>query len=430
MNRPLTTGFVVACLCGAMAAGCSPSPGAETTSSPPPVSAEAPPTITATPAAPSPSTTLPAMNTTTPPSPAEELLAAMTLPQKAAQVLLLTIDGTSVNSSTEELLAEGPPGGILLLGHNVEDAEQTRALTQGLQATAASSGSGVALFVAVDQEGGLVQRVQDGVPEVPGARQLGQISSPEEAAFLAAGTAKGLLALGVNMNLAPVADVVSNPESFLYPRTFGGDPEIVSAFVSAITEAYVRGGLISVVKHFPGHGSALGNTHGEAVVSQATRAEFNTIHLPPFRAAVAAGAQGVMMAHIVAAAYDERQPASQSDVVIENLLREELGFPGLVVSDDLEMAAATGSAAAGAGDGSDAADARALGDAAVASINAGCDLLICTGTLARNLQVRDAIVNAIENGSISEARLDEAVSAVLKLKLERQIAIPADTPQS
>nr|AOS48146.1 beta-hexosaminidase [uncultured bacterium] len=345
-------------------------------------------------------------------------------------MLLLTVDGTTVIPSTEELLAEGPPGGILLLGHNVEGAEQARALTQGLQATASSSGSKLALFIAVDQEGGLVQRVHDGVPEIPRARQLGQTSSPEEAAHLATETAKGLLALGVNMNLAPVADVVTDPDSFLYPRTFGGDPEVVSAFVSAVTEAYVRGGLISVVKHFPGHGSALGNTHGEAVVSEATEAEFDTVHLPPFRAAIAAGAQGVMMAHIVAAAYDDTRPASQSDIVIENLLRQELGFAGLVMSDDLEMAAATGLASANAGDNSDAAQVKAVGDAAVASINAGCDLLVCTGTLTRNLQVRNAIVTAVENGSISPARLDEAVSAVLELKLEQQIARPPNPPQS
>jgi beta-N-acetylhexosaminidase len=375
-------------------------------------------------------TTLQTTSTTTPPSPAEELLATMTLSQKAAQVLLLTIDGTTVSAGTKELVAEGPPGGILLLGHNVETAEQTRALTQSLQAAASSSGSRVGVFVAVDQEGGIVQRVHDGVPEVPRARQLGQTSSPGEAALLAAETAGGLLALGVNMNLAPVADVVSDPNSFLYPRTFGGDPELVSAFVSAVAEAYVGRGLISVVKHFPGHGSAAGNTHGEEVISEATGAEFDAVHLPPFRAAIAAGAQGVMTAHIVAAAFDDERPASQSRAVVEELLRRDLAFGGLVLSDDLEMAAATGSTATDASDDSDAAQTKALGEAAVASLNAGCDLLICTGTLARNLQVRDAIVAAVDSGDLSSARLDEAVQRVLELKLQYQLARPLDRPPS
>jgi len=413
----------VACLCGMMATGCSQSSGVGPTVSSPPVTSAAAPSSAETTIRETSSTTLiPTTSTTSPPSPAEELLTAMTLHEKAAQVLLVTIDGTIVSASTHELLAEGPPGGILLLGHNVEGAEQTRTLTQDLQAAAASSGSKIGLFVAVDQEGGLVQRVHEGVPEIPRARQLGQTSSPEEAALLAAETAEGLLALGVNMNLAPVADVVTDTDSFLYPRTFGGDPDLVSAFVSAVAEAYVGAGLISVVKHFPGHGSASGNTHGEEVVSQASRVEFDAVHLPPFRAAIAAGAEGVMMAHIVAAAFDGERPASQSDAVIGGLLRQDLGFTGLVVSDDLEMAAAIGSSSTGTGENPDAARAEALGEAAVASLNAGCDLLICTGTFARNLQVRDAIVAAVWNGDLSPARLDEAVHAVLELKLEHQIA--------
>ena len=373
-------------------------------------------------------TTLPPTTTTAPPSPAEELLAAMTVRQKAAQVLLLTIDGTTVSASTQELLAEGPPGGILLLGPNTNGAEQTRALTQSLQAAAAASGSRIGLFVAVDQEGGLVQRIHEGVPEVPRARALGETASPQDAALLAAETAEGLLALGVNMNLAPVADVVADSDSFLYPRTFGGDPELVSAFVSAVTEAYVREGLISVVKHFPGHGSASGNTHGEEVISEATEADFDTVHLPPFQAAFAAGAEGAMMAHIVADAYDGDQPASRSGAVIEDLLRRDLGFTGLVVSDDLEMAAATGSRTTGEGADSEAAQADALGGAAVASLGAGCDLLICTGTLARNLQVLDAIVAAVTNGELSPARLDEAVLAVLELKLRHDIVTALPPP--
>jgi beta-N-acetylhexosaminidase len=353
----------------------------------------------------------------------------MTLREKAAQVLLLTIQGTTVSATTRELLQAGPPGGILLLGHNVDGADQTLALTRGLQAAAAESGSTVGLFIAVDQEGGLVQRIHEGVPEVPRARTLGDSSSPEDAAVLAAETAEGLLALGVNMNLAPVADVVADPESFLYPRTFGGDPQLVSAFVSAITEAYAERGLISVVKHFPGHGSATGNTHGEVVVSEATQTEFETVHLPPFQAAFAAGAEGTMIAHIVATAYDEERPASQSEPVIEGLLRRDLGFAGLVVSDDLEMAAATGSADAGpetAQGGT--AQAEAAGEAAVASLQAGCDLLICTGTLANNLRVLDAIIAAVEKGDLSPARLEEAALAVLELKLRHGIAVPPPAP--
>ncbi|MFH0916054.1 MAG: glycoside hydrolase family 3 N-terminal domain-containing protein [bacterium] len=339
----------------------------------------------------------------------------MTLRQKAAQVLLLAIDGTTLSAGTRELLAEGPPAGILLLERNITGTAQIRALTSALQQAAADLGSGIEMFMAVDQEGGSVQRLRKGVPDVPAARTLGESSSPAEAGRLAAETAAGLLDLGVNMNLAPVADVVADKTSFLYRRSYGGDAALVADFVAAVTKAFSRGGLISVVKHFPGHGSASGDTHGEEVISDATRADFEAIHLPPFRAALAAGADGVMMAHIVATAYDPERPASQSASIISGLLRGDLGFTGLVIADDLEMAAAGSN---GTREGA------APGEAAVAALEAGCDLLISTGTLARQLQIRDAIVEAVRTGRLAPSRLDEAVLQVVALKLRHGIVAP------
>jgi len=346
--------------------------------------------------------------TTTQPSPAEQLLQQMDLRQKAAQVLLLAVDGTTLSPGTRTLLVGGPPAGILLLERNVTGAAQLRALTTALQ-EAAAVGSGVGLFIAVDQEGGPVQRVREGVPTVPAARSLGDEASPAEADRLAEETATGLLALGVNMNLAPVADVVGDKTSFLYQRTYGGEPTKVAAFVAAVTEAFSRGGLIAVVKHFPGHGSASGDTHGERVTSSATRADFETTHLPPFRAAIKAGAEGVMLAHLIVTAYDPERPASQSEVIIGGILRRDLGFTGLVVSDDLEMAAA-GSAGPG--------------ETAVTELEAGCDLLISSGTATRQREALGAIVNAVETGRLAPSRLDQAVLRVLTLKLQRGIIAP------
>ena len=407
---------VLICLFGAWAAACSAPPSGSLTSAEAPtvgtsavstsvVSTSAPNTLPAGTSA-TVSTTTSLLPTTTQPSPGEQILERMNLRQKAAQVLLLTIDGTALSPSTQALLAEGPPGGILLLERNVTGATQVRALTMALQQEAALVGSGVGLFVAVDQEGGLVQRIHEGVPAVPAARSLGDESTPAVAAGLATKTAGGLVALGVNMNLAPVADVVDDKTSFLYRRTYGGDATLVAAFVAAVTEAFTRGGLISVVKHFPGHGSASGDSHRENVISSATQTDFETVHLPPFRAAIEAGAEGVMMAHLVATAYDPERPASQSGVVIGGLLRGNLGFDGLVVADDLEMAAA---------------GAAGPGEAAVAALEAGCDLLISTGTAARQREVLEAIVKAVETGRLAPSRLDQAVLRVLALKLRHGI---------
>lgn len=368
--------------------------------------------------------------TTTLPSPEETILREMTLREKAAQVLLLTFAGTTVTAATEQLMAEGPPGGLLLLGRNVSGVEQLTALTAALQTAALTAEAKVGLFIAVDQEGGAVQRVREGVPRLPAARTLGEGYSLLEVGRLAAETADGLLRQGVNMNLAPVADVVSDPTSFLYGRSYGGDPTLVADYVRVVTEAYADAGLIAVVKHFPGHGSALGNTHGETVISEATQSEFATVHLPPFKVALASGAEGVMMAHIIAAAYDPDLPASLSPRVVGGLLREGLGFIGLVVSDDLEMAGAavTGSPEE-AGPEPTGGSAGLIGELAVRALEAGCDLLISTGTPERQVAVIDSIQEAVESGQLAEARLDEAVLEILRIKLRHGVTTPAPLGQ-
>ncbi len=364
----------------------------------------------------------PALATTTTLSPAQVAISTMTVRQKAAQVLMFAFSGQSLRSVTADLVAAGPPGGLLILNYNFSGAAQLTALTAALQQAAAATGSPVGLFMAVDQEGGTVQRVKEGVPSVPSARKLGTESTPEEAADLARRTAHGLLALGVNMNLAPVADVVGDKKSFLFSRTYSGDPEVVSSYVAAVVQAAQGQGIILVVKHFPGHGSAPGDTHHNAAVSDATRQEFETVHLPPFRAAMAAGAEGVMMAHIVAKAYDETQPASISPAVVTGLLRDEIGYQGLVVTDDLSMAAVLDSVKSNSTQtelpGQDAKERRISAEAlaVVAALNAGCDLLIVTEAEADSKALLDALVAAIEQGKVSGDRLDEAVLKILALK--------------
>jgi beta-N-acetylhexosaminidase len=355
-------------------------------------------------------TTTVAPTTTTTLSQAQLTLGAMTVRQKAAQVLLLAFSGTSLTADTSALFAAGPPGGLIVLGYNVIDATQLRALTTALQQAAAATGSPVGLLIAVDQEGGSIQRIKQGVLSVPSARKLGTDSTPAEAAELARQSARGLLDLGINMNFAPVADVVANIGSFLFDRSYGSDPALVSSFVTAVIQASQGQGLISVVKHFPGHGSASADTHEVRATASATKQEFESVHLPPFRAAIAAGVEGVMVSHVVAAAYDAKNPASLSQAIVTGLLRGHLGFEGLVVTDDLFMAAASGrSAETGA---NTAAEARA----AVTALNAGCDLLILTEAETNSKALLDALVSAIEQGGVSQARLDAAVLKILDLK--------------
>lgn len=372
------------------------------------------------------STTTTIFPITTPPGPAETILQTMTLPEKAAQVFLLSFSGTTLFPGTDNLLRVTPPGGLLLLSHNVTGPRQLMSLTAALQNAAAAGGRRIGLLIAVDQEGGPVRRIHSGVPDVPAARVLGEEASLHETMRLADETATDLLRLGVNMNLAPVADVVSDPESFLYRRTYGGDPTRVTEYVRTVTAAYMRPGLIAVVKHFPGHGSARGNTHGQIVISDASQAEFATTHFLPFKGAFATGVECVMVSHIVANAYDRHHPASLSEAVVQELLRDGLGFAGVIVTDDLEMIAAPGMLTEDGQIGGERPQTKGanIGDIAIRALEAGCDLLIATGTAERQLEMRDAVVEAVEQGLLDSTRLDEAVLRILELKARHGLLLP------
>ncbi|GAB4241960.1 MAG: hypothetical protein Kow00129_00110 [Thermoleophilia bacterium] len=261
---------------------------------------------------------------------------------------------------------------------------------------------GAELLIAVDQEGGPVTRIEEGVPALPAAREVGLTQTPEEAGATAKETAAALLALGVNTNLAPVADVVKDPDHFLYERSYSGDAVQVAKFVEAVVTGYRESGLICAIKHFPGHGAGAGDTHEGSAAANVTPEEWRRTHLPPFAAAVAAGAPLVMTAHLTAPAFDPENPASQSTAVIEDLLRRELGFEGVVITDDLSMAAA----------GADP------GEAAVRSLVAGADLLILSATGSTPRAVQIDISEAVQSGRLSRARLAEAVQRVLELKRE------------
>jgi beta-N-acetylhexosaminidase len=356
-------------------------------------------------------TTTVSLTTSAAESQATAVLKRMTLRQKAAQVLLLEFSGTTtVSPELRTFLTETPPGGLMLLSKNVKGVQQLTSLDAQLQKAAGQGLEGVKLFIAADQEGGAVQRVREGVPNVPAARDVGRSWTPQKAATVAVETAKGLLAQGVNMDLSPVADVVKKP-GFLYTRTFSGDPDQVASFVSAITKAYNREGLITVIKHFPGHGSASGNSHTDAIISDASQQEFESTHLVPFQAGIDAGAEGVIIGHIVANVYDPKHPASSSTKVIGDLLRKQMGFTGIAVSDAVEMTAARmESGALGS------ATAQEAADTAVACLDAGCDLLLSTSTLSRQLVIVDTIVAAVKSGKVSLSRLNEAVLKVLELK--------------
>ena len=341
----------------------------------------------------------------------------LSLRDAIGQMLLVGFRGVALDADSRAMLSGVRPGGVILFDfdgpsggvedRNITGPEQLSALTTELQAA-----SSIPLFVAIDAEGGYVNRLKTryGFPlVVPSAQVLGE-GSPEDTAAIAAALAAELSAYGINWNLAPVVDVNIDPESpaiGYWERSFSADPEVVTAHARAFVEGHREHGVITVLKHFPGHGSAAGDTH--IGVTDVTATYQRADELEPYRRLIAEGYDApVMTAHIVNRNLDEGAlPATLSRLIMTDLLRGELGFEGLVLSDDMQMGAIVTE--------------FGLEEAAVEAINAGVDIILLTNQpapydLALVTRVRDAIARAVTGGLISPERIRESLERITALK--------------
>jgi beta-N-acetylhexosaminidase len=322
----------------------------------------------------------------------------------AGQLLVAGFDGTEPSAEILALIREGL-GGVILYGKNCVDAAQVLELTNRLQQAARDAGHARPLLIAIDQEQGRVVRLAAGVTVFPAMGTIARAGNPELVARVAAAAGRELLAVGVNWNLAPVADVLTAPDCPIGDRSFGADPAAAAAMVAAAVRGAASVGMRCCVKHFPGHGATGKDSHVSAPVVARSRAELEACELVPFRAAVHAGVPAVMTAHITFPALDPAAPASLSPRVIGGLLRGELGFSGVVVSDDLEMAGIVLD--------------HTLESAAVAALAAGADLLLVSRML---LPVRDfpgllaRLHRALVDGTLAPATAAAACARVEAFK--------------
>jgi beta-N-acetylhexosaminidase len=251
------------------------------------------------------------------------------------QLLFVGFPGYDVPRDLAELVREGRVGGVILFKRNVRDPEQVRAVVAELHALAPE---GAPLVVALDQEGGRVQRLRAPWTEWPPMRALGR-GAPDDTARFASALAVELRDCGFDLDFAPVVDVDSNPDNpVIGDRSFGGSPGVVADHATAFIEAMQDAGVAACAKHFPGHGDTDLDSHLALPKLDLDLARMHEIELPPFRAAVEAGVASVMTAHVLFPRLDEKRPATLSPDVM-GLLRGDLGFDGLVFSDDIEMRA-------------------------------------------------------------------------------------------
>ena len=344
----------------------------------------------------------------------DERIGAMTLEQKVAQLFIVTpealVEGVSQVTQAGDMTREGvtahPVGGIVYFAQNLLDPEQTTTMLANVKQFYADAGN-VAPFIAVDEEGGTVVRVADneafGAQDVGDASALGSAGDTEAAKRAAEQIADYLMPLGFNLDFAPVADVVDPLRSdTMGLRSFSSDAAVAADMVRAEVEGFRDKKMLCCAKHFPGIGAAAGDSHEGAITIEATNEELETVDLVPFRAAIEAGVPMIMVGHVsLPNIVGDSTPAPLSSAVVQGMLRDSLGYTGIIVTDSLSMGAIT--------------DYYTPAEAAVAALKAGCDIPLMPERLDEAYQ---GVLSAVQVGELTEERLYESLTRILTAKQE------------
>jgi len=347
---------------------------------------------------------------------ATKILKNLTLEEKVGQMFLYGFQGKSSSDEVQRLIKQYKPGGFILFTRNIGSESQLVSLNSDIKKLSISQ-IGLPSFIAIDQEGGKVLRIQNFGTVLPGNMNLGATRSTALSFLAGKLTAIDLEMLGININLAPVLDVNSNAKNeVIGVRSFGDDPEMVSL----LGAAYIRGiqsrRVSATAKHFPGHGNTSGDSHFETPILDRTEQVLYDVDLKPFFSAIEDGVDAIMTAHIAVPSIDpSNKPATLSHKIITGLLREKMGYDGLVITDDMEMRAVTGNSG--------------IGSATVEAVLAGCDIITIVWTDSAKQESYKALMNAVKKGVISEQRINESVKRILSVKLKRKLFDQAKDPK-
>lgn len=346
-----------------------------------------------------------------------EKLLALPVDQKIGQLFFIGLPDVALNADTKEFLRDIAPGGVCLFARNIREAEQIRKLLDDIREILP-----VEPILSLDQEGGLVDRLRRITAPMPAPSSLKTL---EEVKFLAELTAEIVRILGFNMNFAPVVDVVDEArhKSFngLYSRAFGNSKAEVVEFVTEYLENLQAKGCLGCLKHFPGLGASVVDSHEELPIVYLTREEFFEVDLLPYRRLIPTGkVHSIMIAHASFPRFDLQEtgengkllPSSLSYNIVTKLLREELGFEGLIITDDLEMGAIVKN--------------YGIGEACKRAITAGVDMLAICASPDAIVEGCKAVSEAFKNGEISETRINESLKRIAQLKSLMQKPLPFD----
>ena len=332
-----------------------------------------------------------------PPDPIEEKLNSMTLEEKVGQMVMIGVYGTEINDDIIFSLNNFHFGGVIFFDRNLESVVQAKKFANDIEYAANQKAP---LFFALDEEGGRVARGRDFLEVAPSQESIGQTGDPEVAKYWAKHNATILKSIGVNINFAPVADVGSKDT-----RSFGDDAQLVANFVDAAAQGYEAENFLYTLKHFPGIGRSKIDPHKEVSSVEVSKEVLDATDIFPFKKIINGHDNSkfmIMVGHLKYDALDPANSASLSPAVMTGLLRNELGFKGVVITDDLEMGAIKNNT-----------DLPSLG---VKMILAGGDIaLVCHNYESQQI-VYNSILAAVKRGEISEERINESVRRILKMK--------------
>lgn len=336
-----------------------------------------------------------------------KLLNNLTLEQKVGQLLMCGFHGQHADEQITRLIRDYHVGGVIYFRRNVESVDQLTRLSAELQDMAAEAGA-LPLMISVDQEGGMVARIdQEGMTQVPGNMALGATGNPEYTLKCAQILGRELKNIGIDMNLAPVVDVNNNPlNPVIGVRSYGEHAKSVATHGVAAITGYQSQGIAATAKHFPGHGDTAVDSHLGMVTVPHDRNRLEQMELLPFRRAIEAEVDAIMTAHVMFPSIEpEPIPATLSHKVLTGLLRDEMGFEGIIITDCLEMHAIS--------------KPYGVAEAAIRAVEAGADLILVSHTLKDQVAALEAIVEAVRTGRVSEEVIHQALERIMKWKKKR-----------
>lgn len=331
----------------------------------------------------------------------QEKIDNMSLDEKIGQLVISGVESTSIDTTIQDFIQKKYIGGVILFSRNVSTAQQVLNLTNSIKDT--NKSNKIPLFISVDEEGGLVSRLPKEFIKLPKNSYIGEIDNPKFSYDIGKSIGKELSSLGYNMDFAPVMDINSNPKNpVIGARSFGNNEKIVSELGIETMKGLQSENIIPVIKHFPGHGDTSVDSHIGLPIVNNDLNRLKNFELVPFKSAINNGADVVMVSHILLSKLDNQYPASLSSKIITDLLRNQLNFMGVIITDDMTMGAISKN--------------YGIGDAAVKSLLAGSDIILVCHEYDNVNKVLDSIKLAVKNNVISEQRINQSLYRILSLK--------------